>query len=160
MYPDSSEGLNKETDDAVYFFTPAFHVLDSFSAHAIKLWGKTFPTAEHAFQWKKFSTVAPDVANAILAAGSPEAAKRIAIENKDKVLPEWYENRASVMREILTAKAEQHQDVREQLQKTGTRTIIENSPVDSFWGCGPEGNGENTIGKIWMGIRKYYQNNN
>jgi predicted NAD-dependent protein-ADP-ribosyltransferase YbiA (DUF1768 family) len=89
MYPDSSEGLNKETSDAVYFFTPAFHVLDSFSAHTIRLWGKTFPTAEHEYQWKK----------------------------------------------------------------TGKRNIIENSPVDSFWGCGPDGNGQNMIGKIWMETR-------
>ncbi|MFA6553059.1 MAG: NADAR family protein [Patescibacteria group bacterium] len=153
MYPDSSEGLNKETDDAVYFFTPAFHVLDSFSAHTITLWGKTFPTAEHAFQWKKFCIAAPDVAKKIFTAGSPEAAKRIAIENKATVLPEWYIHRASVMREVLTAKAEQHEDVREQVKKTGNRTIIENSPVDSFWGCGPDGKGENTIGKIWMEIR-------
>ncbi|MFA5051582.1 MAG: NADAR family protein [Patescibacteria group bacterium] len=156
MYPDSSEGLNKETDDAIYFFTPAFHILDSFSAHTVKLWGKTFPTAEHAFQWKKFSVVAPDVAEKILQAGSPEAAKRIAIAHKSKVLPEWYGQRASVMREVLAAKAEQHDDVREQLKKTGNRIIVENSPVDNFWGCGPDGKGENMIGKIWMEIRKKY----
>lgn len=27
MYPLSSEGLNKETDEAVYFYTPAFDAL-------------------------------------------------------------------------------------------------------------------------------------
>lgn len=55
MYPKSNKDLNKETDSAVYFFTPAFHPLDNFSAHVINIWGKEFPTAEHAFQWKKFS---------------------------------------------------------------------------------------------------------
>ncbi|MFH0805251.1 MAG: NADAR family protein [Patescibacteria group bacterium] len=89
----------------------------------------------------------------ILEAGSPEAAKQIAIENKSLVPPEWYNQRTLVMREVLATKAEQHTDVREQLRKTERRTIIENSPVDTFWGGGPDGNGENVVGKIWMEVR-------
>ena len=57
------------------------------------------------------------------------------------------------MEEILRAKTEQHEDVRDVLKKTGKRTIIENSPVDSFWGIGYDGNGQNVVGKIWMKIR-------
>ena len=34
------------------------------------------------------------------------------------------------------------------------REIIENSPVNSFWGNGPDDNGQNMVGKIWMEIRK------
>lgn len=60
------------------------------------------------------------------------------------------------MEEILRAKAEQHQDVREILKKTGQRIIIENCPVDGFWGIGPNRNGENMVGKIWMKIRDAY----
>jgi len=71
MYLTSSESLNKETNDKVYFFTPAFHPLDNFSAHAIYLWGLDFPTAEHAFQWKKFSKIRPDVAKKILTSKVP-----------------------------------------------------------------------------------------
>jgi hypothetical protein len=50
-------------------------------------------------------------------------------------------------------KAEHHEDVREILRKTGKRKIIENSPVDDFWGIGPEGVGKNIVGEIWMKIR-------
>ena len=57
------------------------------------------------------------------------------------------------MEEILRAKTEQHEDVRDVLKKTGKRTIIENSPVDSFWGIGHDGKGQNVVGKIWMKIR-------
>jgi ribA/ribD-fused uncharacterized protein len=153
MYPSSSDGLNKETDTGVYFFTPAFYPLDNYSAHTVMLWGHTFLTAEHAYQWKKFSVASPDIAEKIHSAPSPEAVKRISDSYKPD--PEgWSEHRVSVMKEILEAKAAQHEDVRELLQKTGTRMIAENSPIDSFWGLGPEGNGENTVGKIWMEIRK------
>ena len=153
MYPASSNGLNKETENTVYFFTTAFHPLDNFSAHSIRLWGKDFPTAEHAFQWKKFSTNHPDIAAAILSAKSPHLVKEISNANKDKQPETWHKDKVGVMEEILRAKTEQHEDVQETLRKTGSRKIIENSPVDSFWGIGAEGNGKNVVGEIWMKIR-------
>lgn len=153
MYPISSEGLNKETKDAVYFFTPAFSPLENFSAHAVSIWGKIFPTVEHAFHWKKFFSVEPEIAEEIFFAKSPESAKKISDANKQKIPIDWKEHRVKIMEQILKAKAEQHEDVREALERTGKRTIIENSPVDGFWGIGPDGVGENVVGKIWMKIR-------
>jgi N-glycosidase YbiA len=57
------------------------------------------------------------------------------------------------MRELLHAKAAQNNDVQECLRRTGTKQIIENSPWDSYWGCGPNGNGKNMTGKILMEVR-------
>jgi len=153
MDPKISNNLNRETEDAVYFFTPPYYRLDNFSAHQINIWGRTFPTAEHAFQWKKFSSAQPEVAEKIFAAGSPYAGKRIADENKDKIPPAWFDERVEVMEELLKAKAEQHEDVRRKLKETGNRLIVENSPTDDFWGIGPGGKGKNMVGKIWMKIR-------
>jgi len=153
MYPVSSDGLNKETNDAVYFFTTAFHPLDNFSAHAISIWGKEFSTGEHAFQWKKFSASHPQIAEAIFSAKSPHAVKKISDVSKEKQPISWGNEKIAIMEEILRAKASQHEDVREILKKTGKRKIIENSPVDSFWGAGPDGNGKNIVGEIWMEIR-------
>ncbi|MBI2888670.1 MAG: NADAR family protein [Candidatus Liptonbacteria bacterium] len=153
MYPVSSEGLNKETDKAVYFFTPAFAPLDNFSAHVVCVWGLAFPTSEHAYQWKKYFSAHPEIAEEILAAPSPHAAKDIANKNVGKLPSSWQEERVRVMEEALRAKAAQHEDVREALKRTGKRMIIENSPVDSFWGAGPDGKGENMLGKVWMKIR-------
>jgi predicted NAD-dependent protein-ADP-ribosyltransferase YbiA (DUF1768 family) len=44
------------------------------------------------------------------------------------------------------------------LLETGDREIIENSPVDSYWGIGPDGRGENMVGKILMRLRKELKN--
>ncbi len=148
MYPASSNGLNKETNDAVYFFTTAFYPFDNFSAHTIALWGKVFPTAEHAFQWKKFAVTHPEIAERIFAASSPHVVKEISDANKDKIPSSWKSEKVNVMKEILIAKTQQHEDVRDALKRTGSRTIIENSPVDSFWGIGADGKGENMVGKI------------
>jgi len=154
MYPVSSEGLNKETKEAVYFFTTAFYPLDNFSAHAVQIWGQNFPTAEHAFQWKKFSIVRPDIAEKILTASSPHAVKQISDANKNEQPATWKDEKVSIMEEILKAKASQHEDVGEILKKTSNREIVENSPVDRFWGIGPNKDGQNIVGKIWMKIRE------
>lgn len=153
MYPETSNNLNRETDKEVYFFTPAFYPLDNFSAHTVKIWGKIFPTSEHAFQWKKFSDSYPELAESILTASSPHMAKEIADQNKNKIASDWHEKRVVVMEEILKVKVKQHEDVQDALRRTRNRLIIENSPVDSFWGIGPDRNGENMLGKIWMKIR-------
>ena len=153
MIPLSSDGLNKETDDAVYFYTPAFDALNNFSAHQIEIWGKCFPTAEHAYQWRKFSDAKAEIARQILEAGSPEEAQQTAHQNKRLVPKEWHEKKVSIMEEILQAKQAQHETVRDALKRSGIRKIIENSPVDNFWGDRPKGNGQNMMGVLWMKIR-------
>lgn len=153
MYPISSKGLNKETKTAVYFFTPAFDALNNFSAHQVKLRGRCFPTAEHAYQWRKFSAVEPDIAEKILNAGSPEDAQRVAHQHKLKMSRDWHDKKVAVMEEILYAKLAQHETVRDALKRSGNRKIIENSPIDAFWGAGSKGNGKNMMGILWMKIR-------
>lgn len=153
MYPSSSDGLNYETDNEIYFFTTAFECFSTFTAHRVDIWGKSFATAEHAYQWKKYEESAPDISEQISKANSPDAVKRISDVHKDKMPEGWHERKASVMEEILQAKAQQHTDVREALERSGGKIIIENSPVDVYWGNGPDGSGENMIGKIWMKIR-------
>lgn len=153
MIPVSSNGLNIETAEAVYFYTPAFDALNNFSAHKIEIWSNCFPTAEHAFQWKKFSDVRPDIAEKILSAGCPEEAQRIAHQNKSSQPKDWQETRVFIMEEILRAKLAQHETVRETLTRSGAKNIFENSPTDSFWGIGPNGIGKNMVGVLWMKIR-------
>lgn len=158
MYPEPDQQLTYQTDEAVYFFTHAYDPLSNWSAHAVDIWGQRFPTVEHAFQWCKFADTEPDIASAILRASSPWAAIHVnRTIGKGKLPHDWHEKRARVMEELLRAKALQHEDVRACLTKTGGRKIIENHPVDSFWGCGPEGDGANTMGVLWMKIREELQ---
>ncbi len=142
---------NRETEDAVYFFTPRFYALDNFSAYAVEVWGRRFPTSEHAYQWKKYSISHPDLADQIFSAPSAYATKKIADANKDKVSATQAE-KLEFMETILRAKTEQHDKVKRTLLETGEKTIIENSPNDEFWGIG-SGSGQNMLGKIWMKLR-------
>lgn len=148
--------FNKETEDAIYFYTPIFYALDNFSSHIIEIWGKKFQTAEHAYQWKKFENSNSEIAEAIFNAKSPGAVKKIADAYKADVSPEFHEIKIEIMEEILRAKTHQHEKVRRVLRESGSKTIIENSPIDNFWGAGPEGLGKNILGNLWMKIRNSY----
>lgn len=152
--------FNKETEDAIYFYTPVFYVLDNFSAHIIEIWGKKFQTSEHAYQWKKFIDSNPEIAERIFNATSPNEVKKISDAHKKETDPEFHNLKLKIMEEILRAKADQHEKVRKILKESGNKTIIENSPVDSFWGVGSDGKGENALGKLWMKVRNSYNFNN
>jgi len=144
--------FNKETDEAVFFYTPLHYSLDNFSAFRITIWNKDFATSEHAYQWKKFHEKYPDIAQEIFDAPSPNQVKNISDQHKDKVPESFVQNKQEIMKEILLAKIDQHEKVRRVLIETGSKTIVENSPTDMYWGIA-DGTGENVLGKIWMDIR-------
>jgi hypothetical protein len=143
---------NYITSEAVYFYTPTFYVFDNFSAFAVEAWDRLFPTAEHAYQWKKFEFSGSPHADEIINARSARDTKVIAGKYKTEVSPEWDRVKLSFMEEILRAKLLQHENVRTLLAETGKKEIIENSPTDSFWGIA-DGSGQNQLGKLWMKLR-------
>lgn len=147
------QGENIVSETEIRFFTPRFYAFDSFSAYTVEIWGKKFLTSEHAYQWKKYSDSAPELASQILDAQNPNAVKKISDSNKDKAPLAWNTHKVSVMEEILRAKIKQHEKVRSLLKESGNKIIKENSPTDSFWGVGPDDNGENQLGKLWMKLR-------
>lgn len=153
MYPSSDLHLNYETDEAVYFFTVRYDPLSSWSPHRVELWGQEFMTVEHGYHWKKFCDTVPEVAAGVLEAPSPWAAMRFERAHKALRRADWHEVKVGFMRELMLAKLAQNEDVRECLRATRTKRIVENSPWDGFWGCGADGKGENTLGKLWMELR-------
>jgi len=147
---------NYTTESQVYFYSPQFYVFDNFSAYSVKIWGHVFPTSEHAYQWKKYINVKPDLAEKIRTANSPSAVKKISDANKEHADPDFYSKKVSFMEEIIRMKVTQHEKAQKALQESEDKEIIENSPVDSFWGIGPDGDGENHLGKIWMRMRNEF----
>ncbi len=78
---------------------------------------------------------------------------KIAEEHKHLRRPDWDDVKVDIMRDILRAKAAQHEYVRRKLLATGDRELIEDSWRDDFWGWGPHRNGQNMLGRLWMEIR-------
>ncbi len=116
-------------------------------------------TSEHIYQWARFVGADEEIAEAVLAARSAHAAKRLARQHLDRQRDDWPGIRVGIMRSICEAKLAQHPYVAEILEGTGDAEIIEASPKDAFWGWGPADergnhNGQNMLGEIWMDLRK------
>jgi len=158
---DGYHGL--DTPAQVFFYEQDFYVLSNFSSFNLKWHGRTFPTSEHAYHWSRFSlgwmlgdadaTEAGRIAELVMKAPSAHEAFKIAQEHKDLQHPGWPVEKIGTMRAILRAKAEQHEYVRRKLLATGDRELVENSWRDDFWGWGPNRDGHNTLGKLWMEVR-------
>jgi len=140
-----------------FFYTPRYYPLDNFSAFSVNIWDKLFPTAEHAYQWKKFSNSKPAIAEEIYNATNPHQVKKISDAHKAACPNSWADYKLTHMESILRAKIQQHQKMRDLLLETKDKQLFENSPVDAYWGVGPDGDGQNHLGKLWMKLRDELQ---
>ncbi len=137
---------------AIHFYDLPFYVFNNLSAHAVEFEGKLYPTTEHAYQAVK--CLSEEGKEAIRLARSPLQAKNLAnITYKSARDPHWEDKKVAVMEAILRAKLAQHAEARDALARSGDEPIVENSPVDYFWGEGKDGTGQNQLGKLWMKIR-------
>lgn len=142
-----------DTKTTVYFYEQDFYVLSNFSSFQVHWLARTFQTSEAAYHYQKFARTAPSIAIDIWAARSAHDAFKIAEANKSKRREDWDQVKVDMMRGILRAKAEQHEYVRRKLLATGDRALVENSWRDDFWGWGPNRDGQNMLGKLWMEVR-------
>ena len=140
-----------DTPERVCFYEQDFYVLSNFSAFRVTFGGQTFDTSEAAYHFQRFT----DSANrtAVLYADSAHDAFRHAQAHKAEQRPDWDRVKVNIMRDILRAKVQQHEYVRRKLLATGDRELVENSWRDDFWGWGPNRDGQNMLGKLWMEIR-------
>ncbi len=135
------------------FYPREFYVFDNFSSFQVDYRGRRWPTSEHAYQASHFFETAPELVEAIFEARSAHDAYKIAKANGDKAPKNWEEVKVGVMYEICKLKLTQNPYVLEKLSLSGDLNIIEDSPKDDFWGWGPNRDGRNELGKIWMKLR-------
>lgn len=141
-----------DTPTRVCFYEQDFYVLSNFSSFQINWDGMLFPTAEHLYHFRKFTSDA-EMAAKILFASSAHDAFQIAQQFKHLRRADWDDVKVDIMREILREKVKQHEYVRRKLLQTGDRELVENSWRDNVWGWGPNQDGQNLLGKLWMEIR-------
>ena len=139
----------------VLFYERTYYPFSNFSAFAVWYRGILHMTSEHAYQASKFLDISLQME--VIRARSAHDAKEIANAHRDKRRPDWHSVRRPIMKNVCRLKLEQHTVIRTLLLETGTRDIIEDSPIDSFWGWGHDRKGENQLGKIWMELRSELQ---
>ncbi len=127
-----------------------------YTAHAIELDGVVYPTVEHAYQCQRYAN--QKIRDEIRTARSPVKAWEISTKYKHLQIPDFRERKLEVMKELMRAKAEQHEEVRKALIDSGDAKIVKHittyPPGDGFWDDGEHGEGLNHMGRMWMEIRE------
>lgn len=157
--------LTLDTVMQVFFYEQDLYCLSNFSSFNLKWKGLVFPTSEYVYHWEKFNWDGDDatmmrprlVQEAIINARSSHEALVVSRVHKPQQRPDWESVRLDIMKSILLAKVDQHYYVYCKLVDTVDRELIENSWRDDFWGWGPNRDGKNMLGKLWMEIRAELQ---
>ncbi|WP_270573785.1 NADAR family protein [Bacillus glycinifermentans] len=134
--------------DAIDEFNGKYYFLSNFYSAPVMYQGITYQNNEAAFQAMKVTDKSIHLEFSEL---PPNLAKRKG--RRVKLRPDWEEVKETFMYEIVKAKFEQNDHLKNKLLQTGESILIEgNTWGDKIWGvC--NGVGENKLGKILMKVR-------
>ncbi|MEB3882896.1 NADAR family protein [Lyngbya sp. CCY1209] len=137
----------------IYFYTSqgSHGCFSNFSFHGFELCDRWWPTVEHYFQAQKFAGTHHE--DLIQRVKTPKDAARLGRDRKRPLRGDWNRVKDEIMRRGVLKKFATHADIREILLSTLDEELVENSPVDYYWGCGADGSGFNKMGRILMSVR-------
>lgn len=141
----------------IYFYhlDQPYGSFSNFSAHGFWLHQDYWPTAEHYYQAQKFvGTSLTSLSQVIRQAATPTEAARMGRDPRNLLRSDWEQIKQEVMWQALQAKFSAHPDLQTLLLATGDEWIVEDSPVDAYWGRGPDGQGKNYLGRLLMKLRQ------
>ena len=154
-----------QPNNVIYFYnkTGSYYELTNFyqnrrqdGLHRVHYQNRSWTTAEHAFQGEKFnysSQQAQAIREQIANAANARAAFEIAQKNQHLARHDWPAIRDTVMLNVLRSKfSDAH--LSNVLKKTGNRYLVEDSPHESYWGCGANRQGQNRLGQLLMQVRR------
>ena len=146
-------GVRVGADVIKFYSTRGTHgCFSNFSKHPIVMDGQKWPTVEHFYQAQK--TVDP--ARRELIRNSSHAGEAAALgRSRETILrTDWDALKVDLMCSAVLQKFKTHEGARRVLLSTGSALLIEDSPVDWFWGCGEDGKGQNMLGLVLMQVRQ------
>lgn len=138
----------------IYFYSirEEYGCFSNFSPHGFVLDDLYWFTSEHYFQAQKF--IGTPHAEQVRLVKTPKDAAKMGRERTRPLRPDWEQVKDDIMRKAVLRKFETHADIRKILLSTGDAEIVENSPIDFYWGCGADGGGKNMLGIILMEVRE------
>ena len=131
-----------------------YYDFTNFAPYPIVVERVIYPTSEHYFQAQKL--IGTQHFHQILTNPSPRYAFEYARQEHVKpwIRKDWQEIKNNVMYKALYHKFTQYSTLATMLLQTGDKELIEDSPYDSYWGCGRDKQGMNVLGKLLMKLRK------
>lgn len=127
------------------------HLLASYSKHAFVLDDFEWPSVEHYYQAMKFDDA--EYREQIRQAPHPAEASKLGKSKGHKKRKGWHKVSVTYMTRGTYIKCRTHPEAAQMLLNSGQREIKDLSQYDYFWGSGRDMRGDNTFGKMLMGVR-------
>ncbi len=143
----------------VYFYTSRekpYGCFSNFSLHGFELDGYWWITSEHYFQAQKFLDTDIDWFHKIREVKTPKDAAKMGRSRQHTLSLDWEQVKDEIMYQAVLCKFTTHQNIQDILISTKNQLIVENPPIDYYWGCGQDGSGKNKLGKILMEVRNIF----
>ncbi|MBI4851480.1 MAG: NADAR family protein [Acidobacteria bacterium] len=143
----------------IYFYIPSdkYGCFSNFSPHGIEMQNLWWSTVEHYFQAQKFFDNAYQ--QKIRKAPKPKIAATLGRSREMPIRSDWEEVKDEIMYNAVLKKFQSHKEIKTILLSTGDQNLVENSPIDYYWGCGKDGTGLNKLGKILIKVRALLSSN-
>lgn len=145
----------------IYFYVERekpYGCFSNFSGHGFMLDELYWATSEHYFQAQKF--VDTPYLEKVRQIKTPKDAANMGRNRSLPLRADWEQVKDDVMQKAVLQKFSTHADIREILLATEDKVLVENSPIDYYWGCGKDGSGKNKLGQILMAVREILRNEN
>lgn len=142
-----------DNPDTIYFYaqTDPYAEFSNFAPFGVEMNRVYWRTVEHYFQAMKFHDDA--YRERIRSASKPKDAKALGMTRNIPLRADWEEVKDGLMYDAVAQKFQTHPAPRDLLLGTGDARIVENAPMDYYWGGGQDGTGLNKLGEILMQVR-------
>lgn len=130
--------------------------LANYSNYGFTVDGVYYPTAEHFYQASKFDN--PEIIQKILSCKTAREAASVGRDRNNKRIDHFNDIKLNKMYQAVYEKFQQNPDIRKKLIETGDEEIREMTDQESYWGVGPQLDGENHMGEILMRVREELKN--
>jgi len=141
----------QDTEKQIFFYEHEFYVFSNYSSFMLEWKGNLYPTSEHAYHSEKFED--EQLKEQVRNARSAHDSQKFANAHIEERRKDWDSVKLQIMKEILREKVAQHPYVKKKLIESGDKELIEDSWRDDFWGWGPNKDGANHLGRLWMEVR-------
>lgn len=131
-----------------------YGVFSPLSPHPIVVRHRQYPSVHHYFLTERFKD--SPVEDAILRAASVWELERIVKESEATggyQRPDWNRVKIDVMLLGCYFKFRQNEAARRVLLSTDSKTLVDHTPTDDFWGDNGDGTGKNLLGVVLMAVR-------
>lgn len=137
----------------IYFYTTTdeYGCFSNFSPYGIEMESHWWPTVEHYFQAQKFND--HSYQEKIRKAPTAKIAANLGRSRELPIRSDWENVKEEIMYKALLKKFQTHKEIKAVLLSTEEQELVENSPIDYYWGCGKDGTGLNKLGKLLVKVR-------